>query len=206
MFIVFEGGEGSGKSTQARALHRRLERNGVPAVLTFEPGGTELGNQVRNLIKNKKKIAILPETELFLFAASRIQLIKEIIKPALEEGKVVICDRFSFSTLAYQGYGRQLSLAMVRQVNKQALQGVRPDLIILLDLPPELGFIRRKKHHDRFESMDLEFHRRVRKGYLEMASAAPEDWKIIDASLSRKSINGIIWNTVEQLLKEHERE
>jgi dTMP kinase len=206
LFIVFEGGEGSGKSTQARALHRRLERNGVPAVLTFEPGGTELGNQVRNLIKNKKKIAILPGTELFLFAASRIQLIKEIIKPALEEGKIVICDRFSFSTLAYQGYGRQLSLSMVRQVNEQALQGIRPDLVILLDLPPELGFVRRKKHHDRFESMDLDFHRRVRKGYLEMASASPEDWKIIDASLSRKSINGIIWNTVEQLLKEHERE
>jgi len=205
LFIVFEGGEGSGKSTQARALHRRLERRGVPAVLTFEPGGTELGNHVRNLIKNKKKISILPETELFLFAASRIQLIDEIIKPALEKGKVVVCDRFSFSTLAYQGYGRRLSLSMLRQVNEQALQGIRPDLVILLDLPPELGFVRRKKHHDRFESMDLNFHKRVRKGYLEMAAADPKNWKVIDASLTRKSINSIIWNAVEQLLKEHEQ-
>jgi dTMP kinase len=201
LFIVFEGCEGCGKSTQARTLYRRLCSQEIPVVLTFEPGGTVLGNRIRKILKNRGSTLICPETELFLFVASRIQLITEIICPALQRGDVVVCDRFSPSTLAYQGYGRHLPISTVQLINNLSVKNIEPDINILLDIPPEEGLARRLDCRDSFESMDLQFHHRVREGYLKMASVDPARWEVIDASLPRKQITNIIWDKIEALLK-----
>lgn len=204
-FITFEGGEGSGKSTQARALYRRLLKLGVPALLTHEPGGTPLGRDVRRWLKGgsgrgeNEKGELDPETELLLFNASRAQLISQVIRPALKSGTVVICDRFYHSTIAYQGYGRGLDFALIEAANNIATQGLRPDLTLFLDMPVEQG-LARKRLRDRFEREDLAFHQRVRQGYLEMAAKEPERWLVIDASLPRRDIARLIWERVEPLL------
>jgi dTMP kinase len=200
LFITFEGGEGCGKSTQSRLLLKKLEQQNIPVVLTHEPGGTALGNEVRKALKRKRGSAISPQAELFLFAASRAQLVAEVIRPALEEGKVVICDRFTYSTLVYQGYGRGLDFTAIKMVNNMATRYLNPDLIILLDISPEQGLARKQSLKDRFELEDLSFHRRVREGYLKMAAAEPERWLVIDASLPKSKIAEIIWDRVSQLL------
>ena len=200
LVITFEGGEGCGKSTQAKALYRRLRQQNIPVVLTHEPGGTVLGSEIRRALKRKRGCPVLPEAELFLFAASRAQLIAEVVRPALQEGKIVICDRFSYSTSVYQGYGRGLSLPTVEMVNSLATQNLEPDVIILLDLPPEQGLTRKRNLKDRFELEDLSFHRRVREGYLKMAATDPNRWLVIDASLPKNKIARIIWERVSQLL------
>jgi len=199
LFITFEGGEGCGKSTQAKALYRKLQQENLPAVLIHEPGGTTLGEGIRKTLKRKTEI-IYPKTELLLFAASRSQLVAEIIQPALKEGKIVICDRFSHSTVAYQGYGRRLELATVKMVNHLATQGVKSDIVIFLDLLPEEGLARRGKLLDRFELQKLSFHRQVRQGYLKMAAEAPDCWLVIDATLPKRKISEIVWEKVSQLL------
>ncbi len=201
LFITFEGGEGCGKSTQSRLLLKELEQQNVPAVLTHEPGGTALGNELRELLKRKRNSSVSPQAELFLFAASRAQLVAEVIRPALEEGKVVICDRFSHSTLVYQGYGRGLDLIMVERVNSIAIQNLKPDLTIFLDISPEQGLARKRSGKDRFELEDLSFHRRVREGYLKTAAAEPDRWLVVDASLPKSKIADIIWDRVGQLLR-----
>ena len=200
LVITFEGGEGCGKSTQSKALYRRLRQQNIPVVLTHEPGGTVLGSEIRRALKRKRGCPVLPEAELFLFAASRAQLIAEVVRPALQEGKIVICDRFSYSTSVYQGYGRGLSLPTVEMVNSLATQNLEPDVIILLDLPPEQGLTRKRNLKDRFELEDLSFHRRVREGYLKMAATDPNRWLVIDASLPKNKIARIIWERVSQLL------
>ena len=198
LFITFEGGEGCGKSTQARALYRRLLRSGVPSLLTHEPGGTPLGSQLRRWLKGENDVD--PQTELLLFNASRAHLVSRVIRPALEKGIVVICDRFSDSTIAYQGYGRGLDFALIETVNKIGTQGLRPDLTMLLNLPVEQG-LARKRLHDRFEREGLAFHRQVRQGYMEMARSEPERWLVIDASLPEKEIGRLIWERVEPLFR-----
>ncbi len=203
LFITFEGGEGCGKSTQSRLLLKKLERQNIPAVLTHEPGGTALGDELRKTIKRKRDTSISPQAELFLFAASRVQLVAELIRPALEEGKVVICDRFTYSTLVYQGYGRELGLDAIEMVNNMATGNLKPDLIILLDISPEQGLTRKRSSKDRFELEDLSFHQRVRNGYLNMAKAEPDRWLVIDASLPRGKIARIIWDRVSHLLPSH---
>lgn len=200
LFITFEGGEGCGKSTQSKLLLKRFERKNIPAVLTHEPGGTALGNELRKTIKRKGGSSTLPEAELFIFAASRAQLVAEVIRPSLEEGKVVLCDRFSHSTLVYQGYGRGLDLTIVERVNNMATQGLKPNLTVFLDISPEQGLARKGSLKDRFEVEDLSFHRRVREGYLKMAAAEPERWLVIDASLSKHEVAEIIWDRVARLL------
>lgn len=199
LFITFEGGEGCGKSTQARLLLRKLEQQGIPTILTHEPGGTALGNEIRILLKRKQGSSISPQAELFLFAASRVQLVAELVRPALQEGKVVICDRFTYSTIVYQGYGRGLDLATVSVVNTMATGNLNPDLTILLDMPSEQGLERRRRSKDRFELEDLSFHHRVREGYLKMATAEPDRWLLIDASLAKAKIAEIIWDKVRKL-------
>jgi dTMP kinase len=182
LFITFEGGEGCGKSTQARLLLNNLQNRDIPALLTHEPGGTHLGNRIRAVLKIKRDFDISPQAELFLFAACRAQLIKEVILPALDTGRNVICDRFSGSTLAYQGYGRGLGLDLIESINSAATGGLEPDLIFLLDLQPETGLGR--KHNtgnDRFEAEHIAFHRRVRDGYLELAGRDPGRWVVIEA-------------------------
>jgi dTMP kinase len=199
-FITFEGGEGCGKSTQSRLLLKKLEQQKIPAVLTHEPGGTALGNELRKALKRKRGSFISPQAELFLVAASRAQLVSEVIRPALEEGKVVICDRFTYSTLVYQGYGRGLELSFVETVNNIATGNLKSDLTILLDISPDQGLARKRSLRDRFELEDLSFHRRVREGYLKMVAAESERWLVIDASLPKGKIAGIIWDRVSRLL------
>ena len=200
LFITFEGGEGCGKSTQSRLLLKKLEQRNIPVVLTHEPGGTALGDELRRALKRKRGSFISPQAELFLFVASRAQLVAELIRPALEEGKVVICDRFTYSTLVYQGYGRGLDLTAMEMVNNMATGNVNPELVILLDISPEQGLARKQSLKDRFELEDLSFHRRVREGYLKMAAAEPERWLVIDASLPRGKVAEVIWARVSQLL------
>jgi dTMP kinase len=203
LFIAFEGGEGCGKSTQSRLLLKKLEQQNVPVVLTHEPGGTPLGNEVRKTLKRKRGSAISPQAELFLFAASRAQLVAEVIRPALKEGKVVICDRFTHSTLVYQGYGRGLDLTFVETVNNMATVNLNPDLVIFLDISPEQGLARKRSLKDRFEREDLSFHRRIRDGYLKIAAADADRWLVIDASLAKGKIAEIIWDKVSRLLPSH---
>lgn len=200
LFITFEGGEGCGKTTHSKLLLKRLKQKNIPATLTHEPGGTSLGDEIRKALKKRRDSSFSPQAELLLFAASRAQLVVEVIRPALEEGKVVICDRFSHSTLVYQGYGRGLDLTMVRTVNTIATQNLEPDLTVFLDISPEQGLARKRSVKDRFEMEDLSFHRRVRDGYLKTAAADPEHWLVIDASLPKRKVAEIIWNRVSQLL------
>jgi len=197
LLITFEGGEGCGKSTQARALLRNIHASGVPVILTQEPGGTPLGREVRRWLKSEVKSD--PMAELLLFNASRVQLVNNVIRPALREGKVVICDRFYHSTIAYQGYGRGLDLGLINNINNIATAGLEPALIIFLDT--DVGqALSRKRHKDRFELEDFVFHQRVKQGYLEMSKADPNLWMVIDGSLSKNAIEKIIWDKVVGLL------
>ena len=201
LFITFEGGEGFGKSSQAKTLNERLKAEAYDAVLTQEPGGTDLGQEIARLLKWSDGEAICPLAEVMLFNASRAELVTRVIKPALATGKVVVCDRYVDSTLVYQGYGRGLNLSTVRAINAIAIQGLMPDLTFLLDMPVEKGMER--KHGmtaDRFEKEELNFHRRVRDGYLVQAAAEPNRWLVVDASLPQSEISSIIWDRVEKAL------
>jgi dTMP kinase len=191
-FITFEGGDGTGKSTQLRVVESRLREMHRPCVLTREPGGTSLGKLLRKVLLDVGDEEIAESSELFLYLADRAQHVKQVIAPALNAGKMVLCDRFSDSTLAYQGYGRGIDLGWLRRLNDAATQGVRPDLSFLLDCPVDVGLARaaqRRAHpnngrrrEDRFEREKLEFHERVRQGFLELARAEPERFRVIDAS------------------------
>ncbi len=201
LFITFEGGEGCGKSVQSRALYRRLSRLAVPALLTHEPGGTPFGKKIGRWLKWAQDMDISPLTELLLFNASRAQLVTDVIQPNLESGKIVISDRYADSTTAYQSYGRRLDLTMVKTTNNAATQGLKPNLTVLLDMPVEAGFARKKgKRRDRFEQEDIAFHRRVRAGYLSLAANEPERWLVIDATQPKAKIEQIIWQRVSQLI------
>ena len=201
LFITFEGGEGSGKSVQARTLYRKLSRLAIPVMLTHEPGVTSLGKKIARWLKWGRDMGISPMAELLLFNVSRAQLATEVIKPDLESGKVVICDRYADSTTAYQSYGRELDLAMVKAVNDAVIQGLKPDLTVLLDIPVESGLARKRgKRQDRFEQEDIAFHQRVRQGYLKLAANEPQRWLVIDASQPKAKIERIIWQKVSELL------
>ena len=203
-FITFEGGDGCGKTTQMSILHSSLVDSGYKVQMTFEPGGTLLGDKLRTLLKRKWDMPIAPETELLLFAASRRQLVSNVIKPALHRGEIVICDRFSDSTTAYQGFGRQLNIDTVTSINNFATDGLKPNLTILLDMPSEVAI--RRKHDrdiDRFDSDNLEFHQRVRQGFLTLAMYDPERWLIIDAAMPVDQISRIIKEKVHQLINVH---
>ncbi len=204
LFITFEGGEGSGKSVQARALYRKLSRLAIPALLTHEPGVTSLGKKMARLLKWAQDIDISPVAELLLFNASRAQLIAELIRPNLESGKVVICDRYADSTTAYQSYGRGLDLAVVKAVNNAAIRELSPDLTVLLDMPAEAGLARKKgKKQDRFEQEELTFHQRVRQGYLKLARTEPERFAVIDAAQPLAEVNAAIAQVLQRLLSDN---
>jgi len=201
LFITFEGGEGSGKSVQVKELYKRLSQLAIPALLTHEPGGTPFSKKLGRWLKWAQGTNISPLTELLLFNASRAQLVTEVIQPNLESGRVVISDRYSDSTTAYQGYGRGLDLEMVKATNNAATQGLKPNLTVLLDISTEKGLARKRaKRQDRFEQEDMAFHQRVRKGYLKLAADDPERWLVIDASQSKKKIAEVVWQRVRRLL------
>jgi dTMP kinase len=201
--ITIEGPEGGGKTTQAAKLEHHLRSSGVAVIRTREPGGTALGERLRNLLLARGDAAepIEPMTDALLFSAARRQLVAEVIRPALDAGTTVICTRYADSTLAYQGYGAGLPLADLRDLERIATGGLRPDLTILLDLPPESG-LERKAPDDqtRFElGFDLDFHRRVRRGFLELAAAEPDRFAVIDAS------HGVheVWVAVRRAVDAH---
>ena len=197
--IVFEGGDGSGKSTQCRSLLRRLQREGYPAISTREPGGTPSGNAVRRWLKSHQDLT--PLSELFLFEAARAQLVSTVILPSLRNGTTVVCDRHTASTVAYQGYGRGLDLEVIRQLNQMAVGEVTPDLTILLDLPVELALQRRRDSGgDAFDSAPVKFHRRVREGYLAQAAEDPKRWLVLDGSQPPRALAEEVWTKVQPLL------
>jgi dTMP kinase len=186
LFITLEGPEGSGKTTHARLLADWLAETGYDVLVTREPGGTRIGDVVRTLLLDPIYAGIRPETEFLLFSAARAQLVGEVIRPHLEKGVIVVCDRFADSSLAYQGYGRRLNPDAVRTVTAFATGRLQPDLTFFLDLPVLEG-LRRKQETgpggwDRLEQEQLAFHERVREGYMALAKAEPHRWAILDAS------------------------
>lgn len=189
LFITFEGGEGSGKTTQLTALLAHVRGLRGDAVETRDPGGTAIGNQVRELLLNRDNVRMSSLAELFLYEASRAQLVQEVIRPALDAGRIVLCDRFTDSTVAYQGYGRGLDLHLLERLNAVAAGGLRPDLTFLLDLDPVVGLARAqarvapfRQGRDRLEAEVLEFHQRVRAGYRAVAAREPHRIVILDAT------------------------
>lgn len=184
MFITFEGSEGSGKSSQIPALGEFLRHQGYDVLLTREPGGTTIGEQIRQILSNLENQSMQQRTEILLFQASRAQHVEEIIRPHLARGGVVVCDRYADSTLAYQGYGYQRELAPIRAIVEFATAGLTPNLTLFLDVDVEEGLRRRVQDGEwnRLDSYELEFYRRVRQGYHELARQEPQRWAIIDAS------------------------
>ena len=198
-FIVFEGGDGSGKSTQARNLMQRLRRRGLGAVLTHEPGGTPLGEALRRVLKSGP--AMSPLSELFLFEAARAQLVDTLIRPALAEGRTVIADRYVASTVAYQAYGRELDRNLVDRLNREATGGLMPDLTVLLDLSVDTSLSRiQRAGNDNFDQAPREFHRRVREGYKIQAEANPDKWLVLDGTRAKRDLGRQIWEKVQPLL------
>lgn len=185
MFITLEGPDGSGKTTQARLLAHWLQEEGHPVVLVREPGGTTIGERIREVLHDPAHTGMSLWTEVFLYCAARAQLVAEIIRPALAAGQTVLCDRYADSTLAYQGYGRGLDLDALRLVLYLATGGLTPDLTFCLDISPEEGLARRRAGGGEWNRLDQEtvdFHRRVRTGYLELAGLEPQRWIVVDAA------------------------
>lgn len=183
-FITFEGSEGCGKTTQSQALAEFLKQQGYDVLLTREPGGTAIGEQIRTILGDRQNTTMHLRTEILLFQASRAQLVEEVIRPHLARQGIVICDRYADSTLAYQGYGYQrVPIEQVRALVEFAIAGLQPDLTLLLDLDVQIG-LRRRAHGgqiNRLDTYEIEFYQRVRAGYLEMARLQPERWVIVDA-------------------------
>lgn len=205
MFITLEGSEGCGKTTQAATLVEALRQRGYDVLAVREPGGTLIGDQVREVLTSLKNTGMLPRTEILLFQASRAQLVEEVIRPHLSKGGWVICDRYGDSTLAYQGYGYQLDLETLRQLVNFATGGLKPDLTFLLDLEVEEGLRRRAAggSWNRLDALSLDFYQRVRQGYLEMARNEPERWVVINAASPAEEIHQRILESLRTLSEIH---
>jgi dTMP kinase len=191
LFITLEGPEGSGKSTHAPRLAEYLRSTGRDVLLSREPGGTSIGDQIRSILNDHGNAAMLPHAEILLFCASRAQLVSQMIRPHLELGGTVVCDRFSDSTLAYQGYGHGLNLEILKSICDFATGGLMPHLTLLLDLPVETGLARRRQSNsdwNRLDAFEVQFHRRVRQGYLELARQEPKRWYRIDAEKGEEEV------------------
>jgi dTMP kinase len=203
LFLSFEGIEGTGKTTQSRLLFERLINHGFDVLLTNEPGGTAIGEQIRKILLRVDHKGMSYITELFLYNAARAQHLYEKILPALNQNKIVITDRFSDSTIAYQGYGRGIDLNLLSTLDNIATGGIKPDLTFLFDLDVEIGLRRNRDINkiDRLELEDIEFHKRVRDGYLQIAKKEPSRIKIIDASETISEISEKIWGIVKWHLK-----
>jgi len=202
MFITFEGPDGSGKTTQARMLVEYLQARGYPVIYTREPGGTEISEQIREVILSTRNLAMQNETEVLLFSAARAQIVAELIRPALAAGKIVVCDRYADSTLAYQGYGLGLDLEALRAITKFATRGLVPDLTFYIDVPVQVGLERRHQGEtNRLDQKDVEYHARVREGYLELAKAEPARFVVIDGKESIEEVQDKIRARMSEELK-----
>jgi dTMP kinase len=202
LFVTFEGPEGGGKTTQARRLVARLESAGRPVLLAREPGGTAVGERIRELVLDPAlNPGPLATTEALLFCAARAELVERVIRPALADGVTVVCDRFMDATLAYQGYGGGLDLGGLKRVIGFATGGLEPNRTLLLDLPPAIGLDRRRSDGatNRLDDAELDYHERVRAGYLDLAAHAPERWSIIDASVGSELVATAVWAAVSAL-------
>ena len=208
-FVTFEGGEGSGKTTQIKLAADWLRERGIPVLETAEPGGTPLGRKIREILLNRGSCAIGAEAELLLFAADRAQHVRETILPALAEGQWVLCDRFADATLAYQGFGRRLDAAFIRTLNDFSTCSLKPDLTLLFDLPVEAGLERAKKRtagikpkaaEDRFEREERTFHGRIREGYLRLAAEEPERFRIINGAADIETVRREVCRHLTALL------
>lgn len=211
MFITFEGIEGSGKSTALRLVEERLTALGREALVTREPGGSRLGQTLRAILLDIQSTDLTREAELFLYLADRAQHVSQVIKPALDEGKVVLCDRFADSTVVYQGYGRGLDPKTLHTFNDIAVSGLWPDMTLLLDLPPEIGLKRAVTRNlrenkagaeGRFEAESLQFHGRVREGYLTWAFIHKKRFRIIDATQGPEEVAEACWQALAPLLED----
>lgn len=193
-FITFEGCEGSGKSTQIRLLSERLKKQGISHIVTREPGGSDIAEQIRNIILNGKNTAMCDECEALLYAAARAQHLREVVQPALNGGTLVLCDRFVDSSLAYQGYARGLGLNFVREINSFAMRDFRPDVTLFLDISPRAAFERKHgaDEDDRMEQLGMAFHQKVYEGYLKIAEAEPE-------RVAKVACGGSKWETAERV-------
>jgi dTMP kinase len=202
LFITFEGPDGSGKTTQARLLAEYLRARGYAVVLTREPGGTTIGEQVREVILSTRNRTMRNETEVLLFSAARAQIVAEVIRPALAEGKIVLCDRYADSTLAYQGYGLGLDLDALRAITRFATGGLMPDLTFFVDVPVEVGLARRQHGEtNRLDQKDVDYHTRVHNGYLELVRAEPHRFVVIDGTRAIDVIQQDIRTHLERVLR-----
>jgi dTMP kinase len=199
LFITFEGIEGCGKTTQIGHLTSFFKKARRPFLLTREPGGTEVGGKIREILLSSDNAGLEPVAELFLYVADRIQHYRQVILPALRQGKVVLCDRFADATTVYQGFGRGLDLAWIEEIHSRALENAKPDLTFLLDLPVEVGLKRAWKRlkkdqtgEDRFEKEALDFHRRIREGYLTLARKEPSRIIVLDGMKDEQTLHGEI--------------
>jgi dTMP kinase len=209
LFITFEGVEGSGKTTQIQRLKKYFTQKGIACKVTREPGGCSIGEKIRQILLNPDHREMVSMTEFLLYEAARAQHVHEVIRPFLEKDGVVLCDRFSDATLAYQGYGRRLDLKWIQRLNHLSSQGVRPDVTFLLDCPSDVGLKRaiqrnrtlKQEKEERFEREEIQFHRRVRKGYLAIARKEPRRVKVIDTRQGEEKAFEKIKKIVDNLLK-----
>lgn len=204
MFVVLEGGEGAGKSTLAAGLRERLEARGMRVTVTREPGGTQAGERVRAILHGE----LTPWAETFAFLLARAQLVAEVIHPALARGELVICDRYTPSTLAYQGYGRGLDLGELRRLNALATGGLEPDVVLLLDLDPRVGLARKRGESEslRTGAEDVAFHARVREGYRTLAAAESGRWLVVDAGQHPEKVLEAAWGRIADAVTHNDEE
>ena len=201
LFITFEGADGSGKTTQVNKIKTFLEEKGYEVVLTREPGALELGQKIRNILLHSTEV-IADRCEIFLFVADRAQHVETFIKPAIEAGKIVLCDRHTDSTIAYQGYGRGQDVELLKNLNNIAVNGLKPDLTLLFDVSTEVAQDRVGSEKDRMESIGIEFHKKVRNGYLELYKQEPDRIKLINANNSIDNVYEDTKQVIIQLLQE----
>lgn len=208
-FIVFEGGEGSGKSIQVDILASHLREEGYKVVVTREPGGTRIGEQIRSITHNSENVDLDPKAEAYLMAGARAQHVAETIAPALDAGRIVLCDRFVDSSLAYQGYGRKLGAHNIEKLNEMAVNGASPDLTILLDVSPLVGIQRRRaslKGNDRLDLQQDDFYDRVCEGYRILSRNNPIRYMVVDGTKTIEQVGSIIWGEVQKRITSYDHE
>jgi len=200
-FITFEGSEGSGKSTQIELVRKYLKKKGKSVLFVREPGGVKISEKIRNILLDVKSLGMGDECETLLYMAARAQLVEEVVAPALKKGKIVLCDRFLDSTIAYQGYGNGVDVAFIKKIGQFATQGIQPDITFFFDIDAKKGLSRLKRTKDRIERRAVAYHNRVRKGYGEIARKEPGRVKLIAANRSKEEIHAIVQKHVDRLLR-----
>jgi dTMP kinase len=211
LFITFEGVEGSGKTTQIRRLQKYLTQKGIACRVTREPGGSPIGEKIRKILLHPDHDQMTPWSELLLYEAARAQHVKEVIEPLLKKGTIVLCDRFNDATVAYQGHGRKIDLGRIEELNRLSSRGLKPDVTFLLDCPSDLGLKRALRRNEtlnnekegRFEREKVQFHHRVRKGYLSIAEKEPGRVKVIDTRQGEEKVFEEIRKVIDRLIESH---